>query len=477
MPDFPTYSLQRRLLGWLLVPLFLMSSAIVYEAYSSASSSAQEIYDKILLGLALNISEHAVITEGDLLSDEMLELLHHSTQETFFYKVTGPGNAFITGYQGIPPVPDHLKLKEGGPLFYDTTYQGLPVRMVALTIHVDQIDLSGLVSVQVLQTKGERKAMVRGAVYRSALHVVLVLAFATVFTWIGVNRGLRPLKKLENAIRRRSYTDLRPIIRNVPKEIEQVVLATNNLFGRLEKSIQRSKTFIETASHQLRTPLSALKARLELSIRNAKTDRGRQTLSTIHEETVRASRLTDQLLSLARIEPIALGETPERQIDLVKLCSDVAIEWVNRALAKNIEIAFETDENLGPLYVDGNRILLTEVPTNLIHNAINYCPSGASIVIRVGLMDKSRIFLEVEDNGPGIDHNNRNRVFDRFVRLDYADGKGCGLGLPIVKEIVTVHFGSIQLLDGAEGQGLLVHIEFPRSISGGKDNSVHSLNV
>ncbi len=463
MAELKTYSLHRRLLRWLLIPLVIMSAAILYEAYTSSSRSARVIYDKLLLGLALSISEHTVITEGDLLSEEMLNLITQSTQEVLYYKVTGPDNAFVTGYEGLPPLPEGKELQGGIPIFYDTVYQGEPVRAVALSTFVDQLDLSGWVFVQVLQTNVERQAMVMGSVYRSALHLLLVLCLASLFTWVGINRGLQPLRNLERAIHRRSFNDLRPITRTVPKEVEQVVLATNSLFLRLEQHITRSKTFVETASHQLRTPLTALKTRIELARRQAKTDWGQDTLNTIYDETVRASRLAEQLLSLARVEPQALGEKTEENIDFSKLCSGIAIDWVTRALNNNIEIAFEEQEECGPILVDGNRILLCEILTNLIHNAINYCPADTLVTIRVGINNKDWVFLEVEDNGYGIPEKNRKGVFERFVRLDYSDGKGCGLGLPIVREIVAVHNGKIRLSDPQQGQGLVVHIDLPRS--------------
>ena len=463
MHELKTYSLHRRLLGWLLIPLLIMSGAILFEAYSTARESAREIYDRLLLGLALSISEHTVITEGDLLSEDMLGLITQSTQEKIYYKVTGPGNSFVTGYEGLPAIPIEEEIKGGIPVFYDAEYQGKAVRMVALSTYVDQLDLSGWLFVQVLQTKGERKAMVLESVGRSAIHLLVVLTIASVFTWIGISRGLKPLRLLEQAIRRRSSNDLRPVNKTVPKEIEHVVIAINNLFARIERHIDRTKTFVETASHQLRTPLAALKARTELAGREAKTEWGRNTLNTIHAETVKATRLTEQLLSLARIEPKALGEKTETGIDFSRLTADVARDWVGSALKKRIDIEYESAGELQEILVDGNKVLLCEMVSNLIDNAITYCHEGADILIRVGLHKPNTVYLEIEDNGPGIATEKRREVFERFVRLDYKDNRGCGLGLPIVKDIVAVHSGSIRLDSPANGTGLLVRIELPQS--------------
>ncbi len=438
-----------------------MSFALLYEAYTSARESAQTIYDRLLLGVALSISEHAAITEGDLLSEEILNVISQTTKEKIYYNVTGPDNAFITGYDGLPPIPKNKKLEGGVPIFYDAVYENQPVRMVALSTFVDYLELQGWMVVQVLQTKGERQAMVWQSVTRSALHLVLVLIIAATFIWIGVSRGLLPLKSLEEEIRQRSSNDLRPVHQPVPDEIEHVVKALNNLLDRLELYIENTKAFVETASHQLRTPLAALRTRIELATRDAKTEWGRNTLETIHQETVRASRLADQLLSLARIEPEAMGGNFEKEIDLKKLYADVSREWVTRALASDMDIEFESEAE--EVVVEGNKVLLCEILNNLIDNAICYCPKGTHITIRVGRTASKRAFLEVEDNGPGIPEERRGEVFKRFARLNPGSGHGCGLGLPIVKEIVRVHHGEIELAAPQSGMGLVVRVELPES--------------
>ena len=461
MPELRTYSLHRRLIVWLVIPVLVMSTAILLEAYVSARESAQAIYDRLLLGLAFSISEHTVITEGDLLSDEVLDIMTQRTSDTIAYRVTGPDGAFVTGLHGVPPIPESETLEGGVPIFYDAVHEGEPVRMVALSFFVAHLDFEGWVLVQVLQTMGERHAMVRQAVTRSGLRLIAVLLLAATFIWIGVSRGLLPLKSLEKTIRERSPNDLSPIRQEVPEEIRHVVHALNHLLDRIAGHIRNTKAFVETASHQLRTPLAALTTRIELARRDAGTDRGRKAFDGIHLDTVRASRLADQLLSLARVEPEALGGGFEETIDLEDLFADVARDWVGRALARGMELEFEA--GAGSLVVEGNTALLCEVLNNLIDNALSYCPHGARITIRVGETSDSRACLQVEDDGPGIPEHRRDDVFDRFVRLDPGAGSGCGLGLAIVREIVRVHHGEIHLATPAAGTGLVVRIELPKS--------------
>ena len=464
MPELRTYSLHRRLIVWLVIPVLLMSIAILAEAYVSARESTQAIYDRLLLGLAFSISEHTVITEGDLLSEEVLDIMTQRTSDHIAYRVTGPDGAFVTGLHGIPPIPGDATLEGGVPVFYDAVHEGEPVRMIALSFFVEHLDFEGWVLVQVLQTMGERHAMVRRAVTRSGLRLVAVLLLAATFIWIGVDRGLLPLKDLERTIRARSPNDLSPIRQEVPKEIEHVIHALNNLLERIAGHVRSTKAFVETASHQLRTPLAALTTRLELARRDARTDWGRQAFDGIHRDTVRASRLADQLLSLARVEPEALGGGFERDVDIEELVSDVARDWVSRAIARNIEIEFEA--GTGDLVVEGNAALLCEVFNNLIDNALSYCPDGARITIRVDEVSTLGVRVQVEDDGPGIPEHRRDDVFDRFVRLDPGVGSGCGLGLSIVREIVRVHHGEIHLATPPSGTGLIVRIELPKSHTG-----------
>ena len=115
MPELRTYSLHRRLIVWLVIPVLVMSTAILLEAYVSARESAQAIYDRLLLGLAFSISEHTVITEGDLLSEEVLGIMTQRTSDTIAYRVTGPDGAFVTGLHGIPPIPENADARRRRP--------------------------------------------------------------------------------------------------------------------------------------------------------------------------------------------------------------------------------------------------------------------------------------------------------------------------------------------------------------------------
>lgn len=452
-------SLRRRLLAWALVPGILLSAAILYEAYVSARETADSLHDRFLVGLALGISEQVVATGGDLVSEGAFELMTAETRDEIFYKVTGPDSAFITGYEDLPPIPETRTLEGGVPLFYDAVYRNEPVRVVALTFLVAEEEISGWVTVQVTQTRHGRQQVITESVIRAGARLALVICVAVVFAWIGITQGLAPLTRLQEAIRRRSYRDLRPITHAMPQEIREVVAAINQLLARLKESIASNEHFIANASHQLRTPLAALQAQAELAWREAEDETSKEALAKILSATRHSSRLANQLLSLARAQPESGEQQHEERFDVAALAAALTGEWVQRALAKGTDLGFE-----GPtrgIVAQGNPTLLREMLANLIDNAIRYCPRDARVTVRLGIADNpGELLLEVEDDGPGIPVAQREAVFDRFMRLAEQEEGGCGLGLAIVREIAQRHRGHVTLETAASG-GLLVQVVLP----------------
>ena len=452
-------SLRGRLLAWALVPGVLLSAAILYEAYISARETADFLYDRFIVGLALGISERVVATGGDMIPEGALELMTAGTQDEIFYKVSGPDNAFITGYDDLPEIPEAQALQGGVPLFYNAIYRDEPVRVVAMSFLVAEQDIDGWVIVQVTQTRQGRAELITESVIRAGLRLVLLICGGLVFAWIGITQGLAPLKRLQEAIRRRSYEDLRPIAHPMPQEIREVVAAINQLLGRLKDSIARQEQFIANASHQLRTPLAALQAQSELALREADSEGAKAALGKIVGATRHSSHLANQLLNLARAQHDGGGPEGMERLDIAALAAEVARDWVREALTRQFDLGFE-----GPtrgLWVRGDRTLLREMLANPIDNALRYCPEGASVTLRAHAEgNPGEVVLEIEDDGPGIPEDKRAVVFDRFVRLSEQDEGGAGLGLAIVQEIADRHNGSVSLHAAPSG-GLLVRIVLP----------------
>ena len=447
-------NLHLHVLRWLLIPLALMACVILIEVFYSANQSTERIQDQMLFSQAIGIKEHAASTSGDLV---YLDLIQQTSNRTIFYKVEGPDNAFVTGYSGLPPVPDETFLERDKPLFYYSFYRGKEIRMVSLSTMVEGRDLNGLMTVLVGQYADARRSLVSEHMLNSTIRLTLLLLLAGLLGWVAVTQGLKPLARLEQAISRRSIDDMRPIGVAVPQEVSKVVNALNSLFERLQVSVERRKRFIANASHQLRTPVASLMAQTELALR--KTDAGseHEEFATINDKAHQMSRLIKQLLSLARAdaeEPVQQDQAP---VDLIAFAKKTTIDWLNEHHEPKIDIGFES--TLECLEINANETLLTELLVNLIDNANNYCPEDTLVTVRVEQAD-GLARLEVEDDGPGIPEGERELVLERFYRCQ-EDRTGTGLGLAIAKEVVHRHQGELHLLTPHTGHGLLVRVELP----------------
>jgi len=274
--------------------------------------------------------------------------------------------------------------------------------------------------------------------------------------WFGIGQGLRPLDRLREEIAARSPRDLQPVTeKDKPQEVIPLVGALNGLLFRLKAVIESQQRFITNAAHQLRTPLAGLKTHAELARRQPSALDLKSLLDMIASNTERTSHLVNQLLTLARAEP---GEGVKGQpVNLHEIVGRDVRDWVQRAVAKNIDLGFE----LGDAWILGEPLLLRELTANLIDNALAYTQAGGSVTVRTAERNDESV-LEVEDNGPSIAESEREKVFERFYRVAATGGDGCGLGLSIVAEIAERHSGRIDLAVPATGRGTLFRAVFPR---------------
>ena len=216
---------------------------------------------------------------------------------------------------------------------------------------------------------------------------------------------------------------------------------------------ERQAQFIADASHELRTPLAVLKAQLELGLRAHDPNVWRTTLTQAVQGTDRVTHLANQLLSLARVEngARAIAEGGAQLLDLSQLARELGMAMAPLAHARGVALALEADR---PVWLHGEPTLLNELLSNLMDNALAHTPVGGNVILRV----TEPAVLEVEDDGPGIPHEDRERVFERFYRRNPSVA-GSGLGLAIVGEICRAHLAHITLHDGAQG-GLKVRVSF-----------------
>ena len=167
--------------------------------------------------------------------------------------------------------------------------------------------------------------------------------------------------------------------------------------------------------------------------------------------------------NVARAEPGASRAPALQRLDLETFARDITTEWVPHALARDIDLGFDTTaDGAAQTTVDGDAFLLREMLCNLLDNAIRYTPAGGRVTVRVAGANH-HVRLAVEDNGPGIPAPERERVFERFHRVLGSGADGCGLGLAIVREIAHSHNAQARLDAGTGDAGTVASIDFPRA--------------
>ena len=284
------------------------------------------------------------------------------------------------------------------------------------------------------------------------LGLPLVLLVVAVATWLVTRRALRPVEAIRGEMA--SITEAGDLARRVPvpdsrDEIARLAATTNRTLAALESSVEQQRRFVADASHELRNPIASLRAQLEIALEH----RELLDLPGAVEDVHRLQQLTTDLLLLARMDA---GEArpPASVISLTELVAD---ELAARPDTDRVPIVVDLEEGIR---VEGHPRRLARALSNLVDNAQRHAHSE----VRVALRDRGdRAVLRVADDGEGVPPADRERIFGRFVRLDDArtrDEGGAGLGLPLAREIVRSHHGTLQAVD-PEVRGAVFEITLP----------------
>ncbi|MES2354991.1 MAG: ATP-binding protein [Pseudomonadota bacterium] len=287
--------------------------------------------------------------------------------------------------------------------------------------------------------------------------------------WWVVSAALIPLTKIGQELGSRNAPSLKPVfVEGIPSEVAPLVTELNSLLTRLNQAMGSQQQFIADAAHELRSPLTALKLQVQM-LGRAKDDSARtDAIARLSGGIERGIRLVEQLLALARQDPLAQSQLHVERTPLAvcarQALSDVAV----LASSKQITLSFEESCDT---YVIGNAENIRVLIRNLVDNAIRYTPPGGAVGLKV-MMENGAAAITVFDSGPGVPDEERLRVFDRFYRIPGTAATGSGLGLPIVKAIADRHAASI-LLNTSSAGGLEVKVLF--SMSPGVDEKRRDL--
>ncbi len=289
--------------------------------------------------------------------------------------------------------------------------------------------------------------------------IILSIPLAALLIWFLIGYALKPLSKLSNALKNKDNNDLSTLeIKQPYQEVEQVVQSTNQLLKRLALSFEREKHFASDVAHELRTPLSVLKVDLYNLTRQLGSDN--EGIRTLNQGVDRMEHLVQQILTLYRTTPDQFMAT-FKVFDLYALSQKVIAENYQLFEQKSQTIELHGTSCL----LEGDQSAVEVLLLNLIENANKYTPKSGKIRVQLS-EEKGTVILQVEDNGPGIDKSQYERIFDRFYRVDgdqhSSNEQGCGLGLSIVKHIVDLHKAVITLQPSNFKTGLLVCVKFPK---------------
>ena len=291
----------------------------------------------------------------------------------------------------------------------------------------------------------------------NALWVQLTLTFLSLplLLWLiarGIRRGLTPLDLLAGELAARNAQSLQPVSEQVPAETLPLVQSLNALLARVAESLAREQRCTADAAHELRSPLAALKVQAEVLAMSSDEAEQQHHLGNIHESIDRANRLTEQLLTLARLDP--MQALPDAQPIDWQRSAHQALQSVNlQAREKRVQLKLECACGFGQVFPPlGNEVLLQLMLRNLLDNAIRYSPPNSHVTLTLAANG-----LSVCDEGPGIAAEHLPRIRERFYRPPGQSQQGSGLGLSIVERIADLHGLRLDLVN-ADERGLCVHM-------------------
>jgi two-component system sensor histidine kinase QseC len=326
------------------------------------------------------------------------------------------------------------------------------------------VNSEGSLIVQAGEPYANRNKLLYRITRNSLYPLLLAIPLLATMIWLGVGRGLRPLKKVSDQVAQRSPSHLNPLeTKEIPPEIKIFVDELNTLLGRLREAFDKERQFTANAAHEIRTPLASLKTHAQVALRATDKIQREEGLQQIIRGVDRITHLVEQLLTLARLD----YETLEQQfarINLVSLAREVLAEIAPMALNKGIDLSLE-EHSRGE--VTGNMVWLAILVRNLVDNAIRYTQPGGAVEVEV-IEGKDGVTLLVTDTGPGISPDEGPHVFERFYRGSINETLGCGLGLSIVRRIAELHSARITLGAPPSGKGLQARVSFPPAFGPGE---------
>lgn len=457
-------SLRRTLIVVLLAGVFIGGVLQVVMTWHTARDAVNAAFDRSLYG-AIRAIDANVSTESGGIGVELpyvlFEFFELTASGTVHYRIATEDGLVEIGSPDIP-LPD-APLTPRMPQFQTLSYQGEPTR-VGTYMRPLTGPVSGNLVIQVAESLTSREEFSRQFIVNAVARDVLLAVLAAGLVALAVAWSLRPLRQLREEVMARRSDDLSPVdTRRVPMDVRPLVDALNDHLRRYQALLSAQRTFLDDASHQLRTPLATLQTQLSYAQREQDAARLRQTLDAMREQLRHTIRQTNQLLALARADT---SEMRPQVADLNPLAAGVTRRLWPAARERALDLGLE--DSAGPVWATVHAPLLEEALSNLIHNAIRHTPPGGRVTVRVEARS-GRACIQVTDTGPGIPDAELPLATQRFFRASNAQGQGSGLGLAIVQSIAHRHQGALRLARDPQEGGLRASLELPAAAAPAAD--------
>lgn len=450
-------SLRQRTLWRVILLLLFGTGLLALYNYHDSRYEINEVYDAHLAQNARLLQGVMSLPVQDNSRDAMYRAFNealgqagrhqvgHPYESKLAFQVWGEGSALLVHTPSAPA----LEPPPTAPGFYDFTSGGQQWRGFVLPVP----DKHWVIWV------GERDDVRYDLIDRIVRHTLFPFLLGSLalvlLVWVAIGWGLRPLQNMANVIRARHADSLEPLrLVPLPSELEPMQAAINRLLSQIDDLLRREHRFIADAAHEMRTPLAVLRLHAQNALEASNEAERHKALGFLIGGVDRLTRVVNQLLTLARIEP-RLGQRAMAQVDLGELVTDTLAELTPWILDRGLEPSLAIAEGCHHLAIDAGALAIAL--QNLVSNAVEHSPPGGRITVLLRRME-GRVELIVEDEGPGIEEAELSRVFERFYSRNSPNG--AGLGLSIVATIINRLGGRVQLKNRASG-GLAAILSLP----------------
>ncbi|MFY4255992.1 sensor histidine kinase N-terminal domain-containing protein [Achromobacter xylosoxidans] len=458
-------SVRRRLLAMLLALFVVGLGALYLLVRGYAQQTADTTYDQLLRASVLSMADSLQLVQSEWQMDmpyAALALLEQAPRDRVFYRVAAADGALISGYADLPAPPAHGADASADTQLFTATYQGQPVRVAWMERKIAGPRATETALIQVAQTREARNALAASILWQGTLTLIGFTAAALALAYWGLQRSLSPIQRIERELAARSAADLHPIAAPVPEELDTLVHSLDGFMARLSENLDTLRLFIAEAAHQLRTPLAALHAQMEVALDEEDPAEQRRSLLAVLRNAEKLSRLVNQLLSDASV----IHRSNVREfgpVNLADLLSQAVYDTVPQADPQpDVRLQLPDTEDGAPPRIAGDSLMLREAFKNLIDNALRHGASAdGHIDVRLERQDAGWR-ITVADQGPGIPAALAQSAFERFSRGPNPRTPGAGLGLSIIKRVVDIHHGRLSL-SNRPGGGLEAVVLLPAS--------------